>query len=70
MKMHDEKDMIANLKGFIDGLTKAAGAAHQMVHTHQDPRFLPIRDRLEAIRQRAVHIAQVESKLRVIQHAH
>lgn len=34
---------------FIDGIKVAAGSAHQLCHAQENPHFLDIRDRLEAI---------------------
>lgn len=34
---------------FIDGIKVAAGSAHQLCHAQENPHFLDIRDKLEAI---------------------
>ena len=34
---------------FIEGLKTAAGSAHQLAHAQENPRFLTVRDTLEAI---------------------
>ena len=52
-----EKPATVLLSEFIDGLTKASGAASQYVHAHQDPRFMYIRDKLELIKSKCVKIA-------------
>jgi len=48
---------------FMDGISKASGAASQMVHAHADPRFLPLRDRLEAVHKASSKIAVKASGL-------
>lgn len=53
------------LMKFMDGISKAAGAASAMCHAHCDPRFLPIRDRLEAVHKASSNIAIKASGLRV-----
>jgi hypothetical protein len=53
------------LKRFIDGLTKSSGAAAQMVHSHQDPRFLPIKEKLIAVRDKAINMAIKGSGIKV-----
>lgn len=45
------------LSKFVDGLTKASGAASCIIQEHQDPRFIPLRDKLVAIRDKAISIA-------------
>lgn len=45
------------LKEFVDGMAKAAGAAGQMVHHHQDPRFIPLFQKLSLIREKSIKIA-------------
>lgn len=45
------------LTQFIEGLSQASAGAWSMVHQHQDSRFLPIRDRLDLIKQKAIIIA-------------
>lgn len=51
------KDTPALLKKFTDGLTKAVGGSSQLVHQHQDPRFIPIYKKLSMIRDRTIKIA-------------
>lgn len=51
------KQTPALLKKFTDGLTKAVGGTSQMVHQHQDPRFIPIYKKLSLIRDRTIKIA-------------
>ena len=53
------------LMSFMDGVAKAAGAASAMCHAHADPRFLPIRDRLEAVHKASSKIAVKASGLQV-----
>ena len=53
------------LLGFMDGIAKASGAASQMAHAHGDPRFLPVRDRLDAVHKAATKIAVKASGLQV-----
>jgi len=38
------------IKEFIEGLGQASGAASQMIHMHQDPRWMIMRDLLESVR--------------------
>lgn len=54
MKQPNQKDL---MQGFIDSLTFAAGASWQMIHAHQDPRFIPIRDMLEAMKKNCMVLA-------------
>lgn len=61
-----KKDTVpALLAKFVDGLTKAEGAASHMVHHHMDPRFIPIRDKLYAIKNKAIGIAIKASGIEV-----
>ena len=53
------------LRKFVDGLTKASAAASCIVHEHQDPRFIPLRDRLLVIRDRSINIAIKASGIKV-----
>jgi|WetSurMetagenome_2_1015567.scaffolds.fasta_scaffold1868198_1 hypothetical protein len=52
-----QKNAAVLLKEFIEGVSVAAGASGQMIHSHQDPRFMFIRDKLELIKDRCVKIA-------------
>lgn len=66
MKQKTQKEL---LQQFIDCMTFSSGAAWQMVHTYQDPRFLEIRNALEAIKNNCMQIAMgpsddVASRLR------
>lgn len=54
--MRDPK-IPALLKKFVDGITKAHGAAGQMVHHHQDPRFIPLYQKLSLIKEKSITIA-------------
>lgn len=45
------------LQQFLNAMTHASGAAWQMIHMHSDPRFISIRDGLEAIKTSAISIA-------------
>ena len=45
------------LKRFTDGIVKASGAAHQMVHQHEDVRWLPLAHKLSMIREKTISIA-------------
>lgn len=55
--MKDHEKVPGLLKAFVDGITKAVGGAGQMVHHHQDPRFIPIYQKLSAIRDKTIKIA-------------
>jgi len=61
-----EESQARLLMKFMDGIAKASGAATAMCHAHADPRFLPIRDRLEAVHKAASKIAVRASGMRVI----
>lgn len=45
------------LNELIDGLTQAIGASGQIIHQHQDPRFLEIRSSLELAKQGCIGLA-------------
>ena len=61
-----EKESQARLlMAFMGGIAKASGAASGMLHEHHDPRFLPIRDRLEAVHKASSKIAIKASGIRV-----
>lgn len=45
------------LAEFIAAIGQASNAAWQLVHSRQLPAFLPIRDRLELIKQKCLKIA-------------
>lgn len=45
------------LSQFMSSLSEAAGTAHVMCHMFQDPRFLAVRDLLEAVRNECVEVA-------------
>lgn len=45
------------LKKFVDGVSKASGAASAMVHEYNSPYFLPLRDKLSSIRDKSIKIA-------------
>ena len=49
------------LQQFIDSMTFAAGAAWQMIHAHQDPRFIGIRGALEGMKNSCMSIAMAPS---------
>ena len=51
------KNTLVLVTEFVDGVNKASKAAHQMVHSHQDPRFLPLRDLLEKVRDKSLTVA-------------
>lgn len=62
--MRDEK-VPAVLKKFVDGITKAHGGASQMVHHHQDPRFIPIYKKLGMIKEKSIDIAMKATGIEV-----
>ena len=55
--MSTENPTMQLLQKFIDGVTKSEGAMAQMVHQHQDPRFIPIRNKLTLIKKKCLDIA-------------
>ena len=57
MNVNDQSRVPVLLSKFVDGLTKASGAASAIVHEHQDPRFMAIRNKLNLIRDKAISIA-------------
>lgn len=57
MNLEDQSEVPHILGKFIDGLTKSAGAASAFVHDHQDPRWIQVRDKLNAIKDKAIGIA-------------
>lgn len=42
---------------FIEGLSQAIGASSQMIHQHQDPRWMTLRDLLTAVKETTVAVA-------------
>lgn len=64
--MKTQKQLLQEL---IDCMTYSAGASWQMIHAHQDPRFIPIRDVLETMKNNIMQISMgpaddVASRLR------
>ena len=57
----DQQSVPSLLKIFIDGITKASGAAAAIVHEHQDPRFIAMKDYLIALREKSIKIAMIAS---------
>lgn len=53
------------LKKFIDGLNKSSGAAAALVHEHQDPRFMPIYEKLTSVRNKAIDMAMKATNMGV-----
>jgi hypothetical protein len=51
---------------FMDGISKAAGACSAIIHDHQDPRFIVIRDKLEAVHKASSKIAVQASGIQVM----
>lgn len=45
------------LSRFLDGIRQASGSAHQLAHARRDPRWLKVRDMLEAIRNSGSQLA-------------
>lgn len=45
------------LQDFINCMTNSSGAAWQLIHQHQDIRFVPIRDALEGMKNTCMQIA-------------
>ena len=45
------------LKKFLDGIVKSSGAAGQMVHQHEDPRWMPLYHKLSMVREKTIKIA-------------
>lgn len=54
MKEATQKEL---LQDFINCMTMASGAAWQMIHSHQEPRFIAIRDGIEAMKNNCMQIA-------------
>jgi hypothetical protein len=52
---HNNTTML--LKRFVDGMVKASGAAGQMVHQHEDVRWMPLFNKLCMIRDKTIKIA-------------
>lgn len=63
--MKDAEKIPGILKEFVDGITKAVGGAGQMVHHHQDPRFIPLYQRLSLIREKTIKIAMKATGIEV-----
>ena len=45
------------LNYFVDGLKKAAGAAHALAHAQENPNWLKVRDMLESLIERGQRLA-------------
>jgi hypothetical protein len=54
MKEETQKELMQSL---INCMSFAVGAAWQMIHAHQDPRFIPIRDTIETMKNSCMQIA-------------
>jgi len=65
-----EKSAPVLLNGIIEGLTQATGACSQLIHAHQDPRFMMLRETLESARdickQQATFAATKITRIRPI----
>lgn len=55
--MTDYNSTTMLLKKFCDGIVKAHGAASQMVHQHEDIRWMPLAQKLGMVRERIIKIA-------------
>ena len=58
MKETTQKEL---LKSFAECMTYASGNAWQMIHEHQDPRFIGIRDLLESIKNNCIQLGLAPS---------
>lgn len=63
--MSDAEKVPGLLAKFVDGITKAEGGAAQMIHQHQDPRFIPIHDKLFKIKSKCISIAIKATRTKV-----
>ena len=52
--MKSQKELLQDL---INCMTFSSGAAWQMIHSHQDPRFIAIRDVLETMKNNIMQIS-------------
>lgn len=53
------------LKKFLDGLNKAIGGTSQMVHQHEDIRFIPIYQKLSLVRDKTMDVAMKATGIEV-----
>ena len=49
------------LNRFVDGLKVAAGSAHQLAHTQENPNWLKVRDMLETLIEKGQRLALSKS---------
>lgn len=49
------------LNYFVDGLKKAAGAAHALAHAQENPNWLKVRDMLESLIEKGQRLALAKS---------
>ena len=47
------------LNEFIESIGQAAGAASQLLHAHQDPRWMIVREALELTKEGATKVATI-----------
>lgn len=53
------------LNDLISSLNQALGAASQIIHMHQDPRWMMIRDALELTKEGVTSVASMAARLTV-----
>ena len=68
--MSDHNEVTILLKKFVDGMVKASGAAGQMVHQHEDVRWMPLFSKLSAIRDKTIKIAMKATGVEVRHERH
>lgn len=56
---HAEQPKVLNT--LIESLAQAAGGASQLVHHHQDPRFVILRTAIDEARDMCIHIATINA---------
>lgn len=55
MKNIDIADQPKLLKDLCDSLTQASGAASQLTHTMQDPRWMILREAIDLTKEMVIH---------------
>ncbi len=69
MTITNPKSQSRILNEMVDGITQAAGACSQLIHTMQDPRWMTIREMLELTKEGMVASATYAAKkINVVKH--
>lgn len=58
----DVSDQPKLLNELVESLGQAVGAASQIIHLHQDPRWMMVREALELAREGVMSVATFEAR--------